>query len=164
MNREIIVEYDPELIKFAVWKFWTRSIGLSGFVAFGFVLLFFLYLLIIRDRSWLLGVLGATVGFALGIGIFSYRIYLNRSLAKFDAMQSPTAKCHLTDDLFCMESDIGRSELSWKMIEKVWMYPSVWLVFIKKQGYVTLLPTSNIDEEVKQFILNKVEANARPRG
>jgi hypothetical protein len=158
VNREVVVEYNPELIRFAVWKFWTRSIGLSGFIAFGSVLAFFSYLLAIGDRSWLLGFVGALAGVALGIGILSYRIYLNRSMSKFDNMQRPTAKFQFTDDLFCIESDIGRSELSWKMIEGVWSYPSVWLVFIKKQGYVTL-PVRDIDEEIKQFIIDKIEAN-----
>ena len=158
MNREIVVEYNPELIRFAVWKFWTRSIGLSGFIAFGFVLAFFFYLLAIGDRSWLLGFVGAVVCVALGMGVLSYRVYLNRSMSKFDNMQSPTAKFQFTDDTFCIESDIGRSELSWKMIERVWPYPSVWLVFIKKQGYVTL-PVRDVDEEVKQFIINKIVAN-----
>jgi hypothetical protein len=159
VNREVVVEYNPELIRFAVWKFWTRSIGLSGFIAFGSVPGFFSYLLAIGDRSWLLGFVGAVACVALGIGILSYRIYLNRSMSKFDNMQSPTAKLQFTDDLFCIESDIGRSELSWRMIERVWSYPSVWLVFIKKQGYVTL-PVRDIDEEIRQFIIDKIEANA----
>ncbi len=33
-----------------------------------------------------------------------------------------------------------------------------WLVFIAKQGYVTL-PTADIDEELKQFITLKVKEN-----
>jgi RNase P protein component len=44
------------------------------------------------------------------------------------------------------------------MIEKIWEYPSVWLVFIVKQGYTTL-PTANLDEELKQFIAEKVRKN-----
>ncbi|CAN5662948.1 hypothetical protein BH24ACI3_BH24ACI3_05100 [soil metagenome] len=155
MNREITVQYSRDLIKQAVWKFWVRSIGLSGFVGFFVVCVGFLYFLFSGDRSWFTGFLGAVVLIAAGIGVASYFIYLNRSMEKFNRMDEPTAKARFTDDLIAIESDIGWTELSWKMIEKIWKYPSVWLVFIAKQGYVTL-PTANLDEELKQFITAKM--------
>lgn len=73
-------------------------------------------------------------------------------------METPTAKLRFTDERIGIESDIGRTELSWKMIEKIWKYPSVWLVFIAKQGYITL-PTANLDDELKRFIAEKVREN-----
>lgn len=76
-------------------------------------------------------------------------------MEKFKRMDEPTAKFRFTDDLIGIESNIGWTELSRKMIEKIWKYPSLWLVFIAKQGYITL-PTANLDEELKQFITAKV--------
>jgi hypothetical protein len=35
----------------------------------------------------------------------------------------------------------------------------VWLIFIAKQGYTTL-PTANLDDELKQFIAEKVRENS----
>ena len=158
MNREITVNYSRELIKFAVWKFWTRNIGLKNFVIFAIVCVAFILFILSGDRSWFLGFLGATIVFSLGIGCASYFIYLNRSMEKFNRMKTPTAKLRFTDECIGIESDIGRTELSWKMIEKIWEYPSVWLVFIAKQGYITL-PTANFDDELKQFIAEKVREN-----
>lgn len=155
MNREITASYSRELVKFVVWKFWTRSIGLSGFAAFAALCIAFIFVFIIGDRSWLLGFLGAAVVFTLGIGGASYFIYLNRSMEKFNRMETPTAKFHFTDEGIGIESDIGKNQLSWKMIEKIWEYPAVWLVFIAKQGYITL-PTANLDDELQQFIVEKV--------
>jgi hypothetical protein len=158
MDREITVRYSPELIKFAVRKFWTRSIGAGGFITFAVVGIAFIYFLVSGDRSWWLGFLGAVVGLCLIIGVSSYFIYLNRSMEKFKRMEEPTAKFRFTDERIGIESNIGWTELSWKMIEKIWKYPSVWLVFIAKQGYVTL-PTADIDEELKQFITFKVKGS-----
>jgi hypothetical protein len=73
-------------------------------------------------------------------------------------METPEAEFRFTDDRIGIESDIGWTELSWKMIEKVWKYPTVWLVFIAKQGYVTL-PAAGIDEESQQFITRKIQQN-----
>lgn len=156
MDREITVRYSPELIKFAVWKVWTRSIGVGGFIAFAVASIAFVYFLLSGDRSWLLGFLAAVVGLCLIIGVLSYFIYLNRSMEKFKRMEEPTAKIRFTDERIGIESNIGWTELSWKMIEKIWEYPSVWLVFIAKHGYITL-PTADINEELKQFITLKVK-------
>ena len=159
MDREISVRYSPELIKFAVWKFWTRTIGPSGFGGFAVVFVGFVYFLLVGDRSWFLGFLGAVVAVGLGIGVVSYFIYLNRSMEKFKRMEEPTAKFRFMDERIGIESNIGWTELSWKMIEKIWKYPSVWLVFIAKQGYVTL-PTADLDKELIQFITLKVKENS----
>jgi hypothetical protein len=156
MEREVTVKYSPELIKFAVWQFWVRSIGTGGFISFAVALVAFVYFLIAGDRSWLLGFLGSVVGLCLACGVVSYNIYLSRSMEKFKRMETHEAKFRFTDERIGIESDIGRTELSWKMIEKVWKYPQVWLVFIAKQGYVTL-PTADIDEELQQFITRKVQ-------
>lgn len=158
MNQEITASYSRELVKFAVWKFWTRSIGLSGFAAFAALCIGFIFVLLIGDRSWFLDFLGAAIVFCLGIGGASYFIYLNRSMEKFNRMETLTAKFHFTDEGIAIESDIGKNQMSWKMIEKIWEYPSVWLVFIAKQGYITL-PTANLDDELKQFIAGKVREN-----
>lgn len=158
MNREITAGYSRELVKFAVWKLWTRSIGPSGFAAFAVVCSAFVLVFLLGDRSWFLGFLGAAIIFCLDIGGASYFIYLNRSMAKFNRMATPTATFHFTTEGIAMESDIGKTQVSWKMIEKVWEYPSVWLVFIAKQGYITL-PAVNLDDELKQFIAGKVREN-----
>jgi hypothetical protein len=158
MNREIEVKYSKQIIKFAVWKYWIRSIGIGGFISFAFLVVGFLYVLISGDRSWFLGVLGAVVGLSVLFAIVLYFVTLKRSMEKFLQMDKPTAIFHFTDERIRIVSDIGSSELSWKMIEKIWTYPSVWLIFISQQGYFTL-PTASLDEDLKSFILDKVGVN-----
>ena len=156
MDREVTVRYTPELIRFAVRRFWARSIGWGGFFSFALVLTAFVYFFVIGDRSWWLGFFGTVAGLCVLLGVVSYRIYLGRSMEKFNRMGEALAKFHFTDERIGIESDIGWTELSWKMIEKVWTYPHVWLVFIAKQGYVTL-PVGSLDDELKKFILVSVE-------
>jgi hypothetical protein len=158
MDREITVSYSDDILRFTVWKFWIRSIGVGGFIGFAVICVAFLYLFLSGNRSWFVGFLGAMVCVSFGIGVVSYFIYLNRSLEKFRRMDTPSAKFRFSDDRIGIESDIGWTELSWKMIEKIWKYPSVWLVFIVKQGYFTL-PTAEIDDELKEFISQKVKEN-----
>lgn len=81
-------------------------------------------------------------------------------MEKFERMDEATARFRFTDESVGMESDIGATELKWKMIEKIWKYPDVWLVFIAKQGYVTL-PTASMDDELKQFITSNIEGSEK---
>lgn len=46
------------------------------------------------------------------------------------------------------------------MIDKIWKYPSFWLIFIAKQGYITL-PLVEVDQELEEFISQKVKENAK---
>ena len=156
MNQEIEATYTQELFKFAVWKFWMRSIGVGGAIGFAIVCIGFCYFLISGDRSWFVGFLGSVVGLCVLFGLVLYFVTLNRSMGKFRQMEKPVANFVFSDDRISINSDIGSTEISWKMIEKIWKYPSVWLVFITKQGYLTL-PTASLDEELMEFISFKVE-------
>ena len=158
MNREITVRYTPEIIKFAVRQFWRRSIDAGGFAAFILMTALAIYLFVIGDRSWLLGVVGTAVLFCFVIGAASYRIYLSRSMEKFKRMNDGIAKFQFSDNGIWVESDIGASEVAWAFIEKIWVFPKVWLLFYPKQGYSTL-PVADIDDELRQFIIEKVREN-----
>lgn len=158
MNREVTVRYTPEIIKFAAWQFWRRSVGTGGFVVFALMLALAVYLFVRGDRSWQLGAIGAVVLLCFLFGVASYRIYLSRSMEKFKRISDSVAKFQFTENGIWAESDIGSSEVRWSFIEKIWIFPSVWLLFYPKQGYSTL-PVADIDRELQQFIIKKVREN-----
>lgn len=158
MQREVTVTYTPEIIKFAVWKFWTCSIGLGAFIAFISLCIAFFVILMNGDRSWLLGFVGASVLVCAFVLVLTYFVCLNRSMDKFKQMEKPTANFSFSNDYIGIESDMGKVELSWKLLEKIWQYPSVWLVFLEKQSYITL-PTESIDEELKQIYYSQAKTN-----
>jgi len=159
MDREVVVKYTPEIIRFAARQFWWRSFGRRGLVIFALLLALAVYFFVTGDRSWLIGFLGAAVLVCLFIGIFSYRSSLSRPMEKFKAMKSATARFRFTGRGIWAESDVGSAEISWAFIEKIWAFPNVWLLFYPKQGYSTL-PVTEIDEELRQFIINKVTENS----
>ena len=155
MEYRVTVKYTPKLIKFAARQFWWRSIGIGGFITFALMVALFAYLLIIGDRSWLLGITGATVLLSFLFGVAAYRIFLARPLEKFWKLNDAAATFRFSDTGIGVESAIGTTEISWTFIEKIWMFADVWLIFYPKQGYSTL-PVAGLDEELKQFILSRV--------
>ena len=158
MNCEVSVRYTPEIIRRAAREYWTRQFKLRDLIVLGSLIVASIYLWARGDRSWLLGFLVACAFLFSGVAIASYFIYLRRSMEKFKRMAEPVGKFRFTEERIGIESDIGFTELSWKMIDQLWTSPEVWLILIAKQGYVTL-PIEDLDEDLKRFMVRKVAEN-----
>jgi hypothetical protein len=53
------------------------------------------------------------------------------------------------------KSGLGKVELPWTAVKKVWRFPEVWLLFFDGGGYSTL-PTAQLDPELRAFILDRI--------
>lgn len=113
------------------------------------------------DGDWrLCAVLGSvSIGFVILIISMGF-LYVRSSAAKFRAMRDPKVRWRFTEETLGTRSDLGSSEISWRMISDVWCFPEVWLIFFGKQGYgYSTLPTVGLNGELKDFILAKALAN-----
>ena len=54
-----------------------------------------------------------------------------------------------------MTSDLGQQEFRWQLIDRVWTYPRVWLLFVG--GTYMALPPGNLDQETKAFVLDHIK-------
>lgn len=158
MNAEITVEYSKRLIHTATRRFWFRWIGWSGFTAFGFLLVAFLFLVGTGDRSWYTPIAGTILVLGFAVGTAGYFIYKRRAFSVFDQMKETKATMRFDDEGISVQSDIGSSRIRWKMIRKVWRFPEVWLLFYGNESYSTL-PIGTLSDELKGFIVDKVASN-----
>jgi hypothetical protein len=71
-------------------------------------------------------------------------------------MSKPTAVFEFTDEEISSETDLGSSRMKWKAIKKIWRFPEAWLLFITEWQYITL-PIADLTDEIRQFILVKVQ-------
>ena len=60
------------------------------------------------------------------------------------------------DEGVSTRSDLGASEIKWKLVKKAWAFPEVWLLFVTNNQYITL-PTKDLGSEAEQFIRQKIE-------
>lgn len=158
MNAEITVTYSREVLEAAAKRFWLRSIGWSGFAAFGFLLIAFVVLLIRGDRSWYVPVGGTILVFAFAVGTAGYFIYKSRALSVFAQMREPKATMRFDDEGISVKSDLGSSQFRWVMIRKIWRFPDAWLLFYSNQSYSTL-PINVVSDDLRRFIIDKVTSN-----
>jgi hypothetical protein len=148
------VVYDRDVIAEAARRFASRSIRWDGLAAFVVLLAIVGYLVATGDRSWVVGLFAAVALLMAIVGAALYVVPYRRSLGRFERMSSKTADLLFTDGGLRMTSDLGQQEFRWELIERVWTYPRVWLLFVG--GTYMTLPSGNLDEETKRFVLSRV--------
>ena len=154
MEHRAHVVYDRSLIAEAARRYVSRSIRWDGFAAFFALFGVLVYLIATGDRSWLVGFFAAVVLLMAILGGALYVVPYRRSLARFDRMSSKSADLWFTRDGVRMTSDLGQQEFRWQLIERVWTYPRVWLLFIS--GTYMTLPPGDLDDDTKTFVLDQV--------
>ena len=148
------VVYDRDVVAEAARRYVIRSIRWDGFAAFFLLLGVLAYLVAAGDRSWVVGLVAAVVLLMVVVGVALYVVPYRRSLGRFERMSSKSADLLFTEDGVRMTSDLGKQEFRWQLIERVWTYPRVWLLFVG--GTYMTLPPGNLDEETKGFVLEQI--------
>ena len=158
------LRYSESLLRSAVRSFVfrtiTRRFGTALFLAIT-VLLFGLtiYLLAQNDRSWLVGLLSATILFATGFIVAVFLAHYRNTIGRFRQMRSPESTLAYDDQLFTLTSELGSTTMPWSAITEVWRYPRYWLLIFSPSQFVTL-PIDCLDQNTKDFISRKTRTNS----
>jgi hypothetical protein len=149
------VVYDRDVIAEAARRFALRSIRWDGFAVFGILLGALAYLIASGDRSWIVGAVAAVVLLMAIFGVALYVVPYRRSLSRFERMSSKTADLSFTESGLRMSSDLGQQEFRWQLVDRVWTYPRVWLLFVG--GTYMTLPPGSLGDETKSFVLDQIK-------
>jgi hypothetical protein len=146
------------VLKRGVMHFWLRFVNWHGFLALALSVVLFLYLLFTGERSWLLGVSGTVTLLGIIFALRLYFAYLGRALGRFERMKSKSVQITFTDESFSTTTDLGSGSVNWNNIRFIWRFPDVWLLFLEWNNFMSL-PTENLDDEVKAFIVERVQGH-----
>jgi hypothetical protein len=109
-------------------------------------------------RSWYVTAF-ATIGvLAPVILCLSYFAYRKRYLDSLKRFSSDECVFRFSDDGVEVVSSLGESRFKWQVVEKIWRFPEVWLLFFSKHHYTTL-PLDDLTPELRDFISKKVSDN-----
>jgi hypothetical protein len=153
MDREISVTFSEEIVRASVRKQWLNLIGTSGFATLAVLIALFVYLVVSGDRGWFFGFGTALLLLFGGIIIFGYFRLLSFSMSKFRSMDTPTATFRFNDDGIAVSADTGRTEVAWKLVEKILQTKDVWVIIVAGGGLS--LPTDRLDDDLRNFILQR---------
>lgn len=158
MESEIVVTYSDKTVNAAVKHFWIKSQRHNLIVGPIVLLLACGLWFVTGNESWLTATLIALCFVLIIVSIAVYFVYRYRSFRVFREMESPRATWRFTDDAFSVKSDVGRAEFKWRIVKKLWRFDDVWLLLYTNHTYSTL-PVEEVPEEVKQFIVDRVQSH-----
>ena len=158
MKSPIKLEYSESLIKESVRSYWWNQTGPTLFAVLTGLTIYCFYLLGVGNRSWYLGVIGATVLIGILIITSSYFVQLNRFLAKLRKMKHPEATLEVAESHFKVSSDLGSSEVKWSMVSKLVQLKKAWIIYFSPHDIMTL-PIGNIPDETKDYMLSRMKEN-----
>ena len=158
MVYETTVTYSRQIIRYAIRRFWFRFIAWHGFLAIGLGMLGCVVLWCLGRRSWELGAMGAFTAIAVSLAGAVYVTHLRRSMWKFNRMPSKQVQFRFSDDRFSSMSELGASDVAWGTIERIWRFDNAWLLFVSKTVYM-ILPITQLDEPMRQFLVERVKSS-----
>jgi len=152
------LKYNEQQVKETMRAYFRKKIGITLPIVLGLMSAFVVYRILQGDRTWYVGLVGATVVFAIILLLTSYVVHLRRSQTRLRMMKSPEATMKISPEQFRIESDLGATEMKWKNVTEVQCFSSAWLLFFSGNDFLTL-PLEGLSEESKQLILSAVKAN-----
>jgi YcxB-like protein len=152
MNNAHTLKYERDLVTKAVRSFFLRKLGVGYFIALLLLLGYLIYDLAAGDRSWLVGTMGAVIGFGILVPLAAMIGHIRLGLRKLAEMPDATATMTITDSGLVVRSAIGSSEITWRTITEVWQYPDYWLL-LSGRHFLMTLPLIELSEEERRSIL-----------
>jgi len=147
--RAVQVRYNEATLRKAVRTFVWRRFVLEQklmWAAAGVMLLLCVWLLVRRDRSWLVMVTGAAALLPLLLVLVGWCAHLYAKLHSFRSMPEPEAEFAFDAQGYRATSGLGEMGLPWSSVTEAWARPDFWMLIIASNQFVTL-PTQNVPAE-----------------
>jgi len=158
MTYEITVSYTLDLLKVANQRFWIRSLGVGKPLGFLIAILAFGKLVLMGDKSWITGFLGALIVVLFAILAAAYILLMKRAQSQYDEMKDKVVHFTFTDESVETNSDLVMGRVPWTQFVKIWKYREFWLLFYTQNRFVTL-PIEQVDAPVRELIDRKLGGN-----
>ena len=158
MSHTATIKYDRPLVRRALNRFMVKRLGESSFLALLAVTSVFLFSYFTDSWTWPLTYMAIAIAAALAFLSFVYYARLRAAEGFFDKANDPTVTLRFTSEGVRTESDLGSTDLKWKVFEEILRFPDVWLLVYAKSGYMTL-PLDQLTPECSQFIEQQMIAH-----
>ncbi|MEO7875163.1 MAG: YcxB family protein [Dokdonella sp.] len=155
---QTFLHYNKPLVLQAVRGFWWRVVGWRFLGALALVAVGLIVSLCNGDTSWVVGVLGSVLVFAIAFVVALYVVHYRNALYKLNALGSKPATLEASETSLSLSSAAGTATLPWAAVSDVWQFKTCWLLVLSKSQFVTL-PLASLPPELAQFVLARVRAS-----
>ena len=154
MKYKVKATYSKKMIVKTTFQYLLKSMGWSFYSAMAVSTAIALYLYFSGNRTLLLAIFSAVSIFGVLIFLRMFSHFFsgaNRELKKLEG-NSVWLTFRENGVSFNKEMD----SIQWKDLYKAWSTEDAWLFFTSKDAFI-ICPTKGFEEEVLQFIKNKLE-------
>ena len=151
---EVKVRFTESLVRKSTLRFLSRLVGREGSLAISACAVGLVFLLTHGPGTMFDGVLVGVGALVLILFPSIYFLTLRSRLVAFRKMASPDVSFVFDEEGIFSRSDLGSSRVPWQTLQKIWMFPEVWLLFVGKGQFMTL-PVEQLDESLRQFVLQR---------
>lgn len=156
MNKTYNLKYSKEIVTRAVRSYFYRKLGIGYFIALILLSGYLVYEIVSGNRSWLIGLIGAVIGFGLLIPIAGMLGHIRIGLRKLAEMADASASLTIMENGIAVRSAIGTSEITWKTITEAWQYQEYWVV-VSGGHFLMTIPLSELGDEGRAAIRDAFE-------
>ena len=159
MEYQLDFTVTPDLIRAATRRFWLQFVGWGGLLRWAVISIGLVVLNVFERQTWSYGVTALVVVFIPTIWVVGYFTFLRRAFHRYGQMQSKLISYRFTEQGLGTKSDLGSTEIPWRMLDKVQRYPDVWLLFVGRRDYA-YLPAPEMTETLKDYILQQTSRHS----
>lgn len=161
----ITVDISERQYRLGLRRFWMRGFGYRSIrftvlMALGLILLGFAGM----HRPILLCVCGGFFAFLMLVAISSYVRYMRNYMDWWRKMEDHTVRWEFGEAGVKRTNELATNEFKWRVFEKIWKYPDMWLLFVAKSQFL-ILPTNTCSPELLDYIEHwiKIGSGGRPK-
>lgn len=154
MSYNVSYEMTDGLLMYALNRFFLRFFGWYTVVLFLVLVFDCLAMVAFLDMAGVAKILAAflLIGFCIiGCVYFALR---SRALNAHRKSKHQTMTMSFSDDVFVVETALGRSEARWEAVSKLWRFDKTWLLFVSHSSYL-VLPTCHMNDQLMEFLVAK---------
>jgi hypothetical protein len=153
---EFSAAYSEAMVRKAVHLFfWHRLKPMwMLFVVMALLTAVTVTLVALGDRSWVIGLFAAGLGFSVVWLVFLYRAHLNNAVGRLKQMKGPRAEFRLQDESITVTSELGSATLPWSTIQEILESSTFWVLCTSPNQFFTL-PIAEVPAAALDFIRSR---------
>lgn len=158
MSFETKLVYSEPLMHQTVFGYWRRRLGKRAVIAIVATAIFFVWLVLEDDESWLVIPVGAMLAMSVLMLPAAYLgLYRNLMRQIREVRELDGGNLSLDESRFTVSSRVATSTFDWSVVKELWQLRDVWLMLFSKSQFV-ILPTACLPAEMQAFILERVKS------
>ncbi|MBA1149101.1 YcxB family protein [Ectothiorhodospiraceae bacterium WFHF3C12] len=158
MDQTVTLRYDDALVRSALRGYVGRYIGWKFRVL---VALMAVGLAVLSTQGiwrWYTLLLAAILAACVLVPLFIHAAMVPMLTRRFRALYGDAASFRFTGEGLSVETANHSGHTPWNRLRRLWRLPTAWLLFTGTDSF-TILPTAGLPEEVREFIIQRVESN-----